>query len=247
MIRAFFSFASKFYRIFRRMKLLIVEDNPDLLDNILTYLKREGYLCEMARDYDQGFDKIMSFTYDVVLIDIMIPGGNGLQLLKQLKSVNPETGTIIISAKNSLDDKISGLDLGADDYLTKPFQLPELQARIKAVVRRNYFGGSDIVRVNEISINTKTRNVTVNKNSVGLTPKEYDLLIYFASNKNHVLSKQTIAEHLWGDYIDHLDNLDFVYQHIKNLRKKMVEAGAKDYIESVYSIGYKFHTSKNMS
>ncbi|MEX0906004.1 MAG: response regulator transcription factor [Balneolaceae bacterium] len=223
------------------MKLLIVEDNRDLMENILTYLKREGYICETATDYDQGFDKIMSYTYDVVLIDIMIPNGNGLQLLRELKSVNPETGTIIISAKNSLDDKVSGLELGADDYLTKPFQLPELQARIKAVNRRNNLGGMDIVKVNEISINTKNREVIVGKNRVDVTPKEYDLLLYFASNKNHVLSKQTIAEHLWGDYVDHLDNLDFVYQHIKNLRKKLMEAGSENYIESVYSIGYKFN------
>jgi DNA-binding response OmpR family regulator len=225
------------------MKLLIIEDNEDLLENILTYLKREGYLCETARDYDQAFDKIMSYTYDVVLIDIMIPKGNGLQVLRELKSVNPETGTIIISAKNSLDDKVSGLELGADDYLTKPFQLPELQARIKAVIRRNNQGGREILRVNEISINTNTREVSVHDNKVDLTPKEYDLLLYFSSNKNHVLSKQTIAEHLWGDYVDHLQNLDFVYQHIKNLRKKLIEAGSDDYIESVYSIGYKFNVT----
>jgi DNA-binding response OmpR family regulator len=223
------------------MKLLIVEDNPDLLENILTYLKREGYLCETAKDYDEAFDKIMSYTYDVVLIDIMIPGGDGLQILRELKSVKPETSTIIISAKNSLDDKVKGLELGADDYLTKPFQLAELQARIKAVNRRNNLGGTEIVRVNEISINTKTMEVEVEGSNVDLTPKEYDLLLYFASNKNHVLSKQTIAEHLWGDYVDHLENLDFVYQHIKNLRKKLVAAGANDYIESVYSIGYKFN------
>ncbi|MAO66498.1 MAG: DNA-binding response regulator [Balneola sp.] len=225
------------------MKLLIVEDNADLLDNILTYLKREGYLCETAQNYDEAFDKIMSYTYDVVLIDIMIPGGNGLQVLRELKSVNPETGTIIISAKNSLDDKVQGLELGADDYLTKPFQLAELQARIKAVNRRNNLGGTEIVRVNEISINTKTMEVTADDTPVDLTPKEYELLVYFASNKNHVLSKQTIAEHLWGDYVDHLDNLDFVYQHIKNLRKKLVNAGAQNYIESVYSIGYKLNTT----
>ncbi len=226
------------------MKLLIIEDNEDLLENILTYLKREGYLCETARDYDQAFDKIMSYTYDVVLIDIMIPNGNGLQVLRELKSVNPQTGTIIISAKNSLDDKVSGLELGADDYLTKPFQLPELQARIKAVIRRNNQGGREILRVNEISINTNTREVSVHNNIVDLTPKEYDLLLYLSSNKNHVLSKQTIAEHLWGDYVDHLQNLDFVYQHIKNLRKKLIEAGSDDYIESVYSIGYKFNVTK---
>jgi DNA-binding response OmpR family regulator len=226
------------------MKLLIVEDNPDLLENIITYLKREGYLCETAEDYDSAFDKIMSYTYDVVLIDIMIPGGDGLQILRELKSVKPETSTIIISAKNSLDDKVKGLELGADDYLTNPFQLAELQARIKAVNRRNNLGGTEIVGVNEISINTKTMEVEVEGTKVDLTPKEYDLLLYFASNKNHVLSKQTIAEHLWGDYVDHLENLDFVYQHIKNLRKKLVASGADDYIESVYSIGYKFNTNK---
>lgn len=226
------------------MKLLIVEDNKDLLENILKYLEREGYRCETAVDYDEAFDKIMSYTYDVVLIDIMIPKGDGLQVLRELKSVNPETGTIIISAKNSLDDKVSGLELGADDYLTKPFQLPELSARIKAVNRRNNLGGSEIVRANEISINTKTREVSVDENPVEVTPKEYDLLLYFASNKNRVLSKQNIAEHLWGDYVDHLDNLDFVYQHIKNLRKKLVDAGSNDYIESVYSIGYKFKANR---
>ena len=223
------------------MKLLIVEDNLDLLENMTTYLKREGHICETAEDYREGFDKVMSHSYDVVLIDIMIPKGNGLDLLKELKSVNPQTGSIIISAKNSLDDKVNGLELGADDYLTKPFQLPELQARIKAVTRRNLHEGNQVIDVNEISINTKKREVNVDGNCVDLTPKEYDLLLYFASNKNFVLSKQTIAEHLWGDYVDHLENLDFVYQHIKNLRKKLVAAGANDYIESVYSIGYKFN------
>lgn len=222
------------------MKLLIIEDNEDLLANIQTYLKREGYICESATSYSAAFDKVMSYTYDVVLIDIMIPGGSGLQVLRELKSVNPETGTIIISAKNALDDKVEGLELGADDYITKPFQLPELHARIKAVNRRQQRNGREIITVNEIAINTKTMEVTVDGKPVNLTPKEYELMLYFSSNKNHVLSKQTIAEHLWGDYVDHLENLDFVYQHIKNLRKKLEKAGAEDYIESVYGIGYKF-------
>jgi len=222
------------------MKLLIIEDNEDLLQNIQTYLKREGYICESAKSYSAAFDKVMSYTYDVVLIDIMIPGGSGLQVLRELKSVNPETGTIIISAKNALDDKVEGLELGADDYITKPFQLPELHARIKAVNRRQQRDGKEIINVNEIAISTKKMEVTVDGDPVNLTPKEYELLLYFSSNKNHVLSKQTIAEHLWGDYVDHLENLDFVYQHIKNLRKKLEKAGAEDYIESVYGIGYKF-------
>lgn len=229
------------------MKVLIIEDNRDLLQNIVTYLSREGYRCETASDYDEGFDKVMSYTYDVVLIDIMIPKGTGLQLLRELKSVRPETGTIIISAKNSLDDKIEGLDLGADDYLTKPFQLPELQARIKAVNRRNNLGGKEIIRVNELSLDTQTREVFVNDSLVEITPKEYDLLLYFTSNKNRVLSKQNIAEHLWGDYVDQLNNLDFVYQHIKNLRKKLMGAGCKDYIESIYGIGYKLKDRVHLS
>jgi len=222
------------------MKILIVEDNPDLRENILTYLSRENYICESAEDYEQGFDKIMSHSYDLVLIDIMLPKGNGLQLLQDLISVRPQTGSIIISARNALDDKVKGLEIGADDYLTKPFQLPELLARIKAVHRRNQLEGTDILSLGNFEINTSTRVVSINGETLNLTPKEYDLLLYFASNKNRVLSKQTIAEHLWGDYVDHLENLDFVYQHIKNLRKKMNEAGAGDYIKSVYSVGYKF-------
>ncbi|HEX6983110.1 MAG TPA: response regulator transcription factor [Balneolaceae bacterium] len=226
------------------MKLLIVEDNEDLLENIRAYLRREGYICEYAKNYSEAFDKVMSYTYDVVLIDIMLPGGSGLQILRELKSINPGTGTIIISAKNALDDKVEGLELGADDYITKPFQLPELHARIKAVNRRQQRGGAEVLNVNEISINTDTMEVIVDEELVDLTPKEYDLLLYFASNKNHVLSKQTIAEHLWGDYVDHLTNLDFVYQHIKNLRKKLERAGAQNYIESVYGIGYKFKANR---
>jgi DNA-binding response OmpR family regulator len=222
------------------MKLLIIEDNPDLLNNITTYMEREGYICESARDFQSGLDKVITHTYDVVLIDIMIPKGNGLQLLQELKSISNKTGTIIISAKNSLDDKIKGLNLGADDYLTKPFHLSELHARIKAVNRRKHHSGDEVIQLNEIQLNTDTREAYVNDQIVDLTPKEFDMLVYFAANKNHVLSKQTIAEHLWGDYVDHLSNVDFVYQHIKNLRKKLIEAGANDYIETVYGIGYKF-------
>lgn len=222
------------------MKILIIEDNKDLLQNMITYLEREGYRCESASDHDEGFNKVMSFTYDIVLIDIMLPKGNGLQLLRELKFISPETGTIIISAKNSLDDKVEGLNLGADDYLTKPFQLPELHARIKAVNRRKHLGGKEILTANELSLKTQNREALVNQTLLDLTPKEYDLLLYFVSNKNRVLSKQNIAEHLWGDYVDQLTNLDFVYQHIKNLRKKLLAAGCHDYIMSIYGIGYKF-------
>ncbi len=223
------------------MKVLIIEDNTDLLENIETYLDREGYVSESATTYDEAFDKIYAHSYDIVLIDIMLPGGNGLQLLSELKSIDHQTGSIIISAKNALDDKIEGLNLGADDYLTKPFHLSELHARIRAVNRRKNLGGEEELEVGNILINASTREVKVDGEPVNLTPKEFDLLEYFVANKNHVLSKHTIAEHLWGDYVDHLENLDFVYQHIKNLRKKLVEAGAEDYLETVYGIGYKFN------
>jgi DNA-binding response OmpR family regulator len=224
------------------MKLLVIEDNEDLLENILTYLEREGYVAESARSYEQAINKILSYGYDIVLIDIMIPGGSGLQVLREIKVSHPKTGTIIISAKNSLNDKVSGLEMGADDYISKPFHLSELHARIKAVNRRQQRNGQNVIKVNEMVIKPNQREVFVKEQFVDLTPKEYDLLVYFTSNKNRVLSKQTIAEHLWGDYVDHLQNLDFVYQHIKNLRKKLDQAGAMDYIKSVYGIGYKFIT-----
>lgn len=223
------------------MKVLIIEDNSDLLENIQTYLEREGYICETADNYEAAFDKIYAHSYDIVLIDIMLPDGDGLQLLSELKTIDKDTGTIIISAKNALDDKVKGLDLGADDYLTKPFHLSELHARMRAVNRRKHLGGEEELKVGNIRINTHTREVHVQDEEVNLTPKEFDLLEYFVANQNHVLSKQTIAEHLWGDYVDHLENLDFVYQHIKNLRKKLMRAGAEDFLETVYGIGYKFN------
>lgn len=223
------------------MKVLIIEDNGDLLENIQTYLEREGYICETANHYETAFDKIYAHSYDIVLIDIMLPDGDGLQLLSELKTIDKDTGTIIISAKNALDDKVKGLDLGADDYLTKPFHLSELHARMRAVNRRKHLGGEEELKVGNIRINSHTREVHVHGEEVDLTPKEFDLLEYFVANQNHVLSKQTIAEHLWGDYVDHLENLDFVYQHIKNLRKKLVQAGGEDFLETVYGIGYKFN------
>ncbi|MDX1672225.1 MAG: response regulator transcription factor [Balneolaceae bacterium] len=226
------------------MKILVVEDNEELLENITTYLEREGYICESARDYEEGFDKIMSHTYDIVLIDIMLPEGNGLQLLQELMSVNNQTGSIIISAKNALDDKVKGLEMGADDYLTKPFHLSELHARIKAVNRRKHLDGDEIIHVDGLKINPDTREAEMGGERLELTPKEFDLLVYFATNKNRVLSKQTIAEHLWGDYVERLDSVDFVYQHIKNLRKKLDKADGGDFIESIYGIGYKFKASR---
>lgn len=225
------------------MKILIVEDEADLLGNILTYLDQGDIVCESAPTYAAAEDKILSFPYDIVVLDIMLPDGNGIDLLREIKKQQPETGVLIVSAKNALDDRLEGLELGADDYLTKPFHLSELNARLRAIYRRRKFQGYKEVQFHEISVNTDTHDVMVHDNPLILTLKEYELLIFFIANKNRVLPKQTIAEHLWGDHVDLQDSFDYVYQHIKNLRKKITAAGGDDYIRTIYGLGYKW--SKN--
>jgi len=222
------------------VKILIIEDEAELLSVISNYLTEADYTCELADRFDLAIDKISIYEYDIILLDISLPDGNGLDLIKSLKKINQKTGIIVISAKNSLDDKISGLDLGADDYLTKPFQLAELNSRIKAVLRRRSFEGSDRIQFNEIEVDTQNKMVSVANLPIALTKKEYDLFLYFLINKNRLLTKESIAEHLWGDNIDLADNFDFIYTHINNLRKKIVSSGGKDYIKSVYGMGYKF-------
>ncbi len=222
------------------MKLLIVEDEKELSKSIVAYLKQENYLCEIAPDFKTALDKTESFGYDCVLLDITLPDGNGLNVLKGLKADNKTDGVIIISAKNSIDDRIAGLNLGADDYLAKPFHLSELSARIAAVIRRRRFDGNKVLVLNELTIDTLAKTISVNGKGVDLTRKEYDLLLYLVTNKNRVVSKNAIAEHLSGDEADVFDNFDFIYAHMKNLKKKMVQAGCEDYIKSIYGMGYKF-------
>ncbi len=222
------------------MKILLVEDEVQLADSIIAYLKNEGYVCEWAKHWDDGDEKIAIYEYDCALVDITLPGGNGLELVKLLKKINPKTGIIIISAKNSLDDKIKGLDLGADDYITKPFHLAEVNSRIKSVLRRRKFEGNKEMVFGEITIIPEEQNVTVNNEKVILTKKEFDLLLFFISNQNRVLTKESIAEHLWGDHSDMVDSFDFIYSHIKNLRKKLIEKGCNDYVRTIYGMGYKF-------
>ncbi|WP_258103460.1 response regulator transcription factor [Marinoscillum sp. MHG1-6] len=222
------------------MKLLIIEDNPSLSDNIKAYLSREGYVCEVALNYRSASEKLYGYKYDLIALDLMLPDGNGLDLLKTIKGNWPDMGVLIISAKNALDDKISGLDLGADDYLPKPFHLAELNSRLKAIFRRRNQQGETKVVFEEIVISAETFEVRVNDQVLDLTPKEFDLIHYFVVNQNRVLTKQAIAEHLWGDYMDAADSFDFVYQHIKNIRKKITAAGGEDYIHTVYGLGYKF-------
>jgi DNA-binding response OmpR family regulator len=203
---------------------------------------REGYVCEPAPTYQDALDKLAAFQYDCLILDIMLPDGNGLKVLEIMKEQKIKSGVLVISAKNSLDDKIRGLDLGADDYITKPFHLPELHARLKAIYRRKNMDGDTSVVFNEIEVNTSLFVAKVNDAPLELTKKEFDLLLYFLTNKNRVLTRQSIAEHLWGDYTDNLANFDFVYQHVKNLRRKISQANGKDYIGTVYGLGYRFNT-----
>lgn len=226
------------------MKVLIVEDEPELNKDIKEYLFQNEYVCETASDFKTAREKFFSYDYDILVLDIMLPDGNGMHLLEELKKEKSESGVLIISAKNSLDDKIGGLNLGADDYLAKPFHLPELLARIKAIYRRKKFSGFDSIKFNEIEINTGQKEVSVAGKKIELTAKEYELLLYFIANKNRVLTKDAIAEHLWGDYMDSSDNFDFIYQHVKNLRKKIMNLSGIDYIKTVYGLGYKFSDSE---
>ncbi|OYX15140.1 MAG: DNA-binding response regulator [Algoriphagus sp. 32-45-6] len=225
------------------MKILLVEDNPELTQNICQYLSQQGLICEAVATLYEAEDRILSFDYDCILLDLMLPDGNGLQLLQTIKTTHPQWNVLIISAKDALDDRLKGLDLGADDYLPKPFHLAELLARIRAIFRRSKLGGSDTLEFNEIQINHQSLEVTVFGKLLDLTKKEFDLLVFLLTNKNKVLSKQAIATHLWGDYTDDLANFDFVYQHIKNLRKKICAAGGRDYLTTVYGLGYKFDSN----
>ena len=222
------------------MKILLIEDEKELSRSITDYLQSENYLCEAVFNFEQAIEKINLYHYDCIIVDITLPDGSGLNLIRALKKNKSETGIIIISARNSLDDKIIGLEIGADDYLTKPFHLPELNARIKSIIRRRSFGGVNEIVFNDLRILPEQMEVSVKKQSLVLTKKEYDLLIFFISNKDRILTRESIAEHLWGDEMDSSDSFDFIYTHIKNLRKKIMEKGGEDYIKTIYGMGYKF-------
>lgn len=224
------------------MKILIIEDDSEMLNSITAYLAKEGYICEIASTYIQANEKLFVYEYDCLVIDINLPDGNGLDLLQNIKDKKNTTGVIIISARNSIDDKIKGLNLGADDYLPKPFHFSELNARLKSLLRRLKFEGSNELSLGDITINLDLRTVNVNQKTVILNRKEYELLIFFISNKNRVIKKTSLTEHLWGDNIDQIDSYDFLYSQIKNLRKKLSDADSSVEIQTVYGIGYKFIT-----
>lgn len=222
------------------MKILVIEDEAALAQSISSYLQGESYVCEIAATFNEAYDKIIMFYYDCILLDIMLPDGDGLKLLEELKKEKKQDGVIIISAKDSVEDKIAGLKIGADDYLPKPFHLSELGARIFSVIRRKQFDNSNHLQLNELSIDLLTKTVLVNNRSVELTKKEFELLLFLIGNKNRAISKAAVAEHLSGDMAYTMDNFDFIYSHIKNLKRKLQEAGCKDYIKTIYGTGYRW-------
>ena len=222
------------------MKILIIEDETGLQQSVKKYLEHQGFVCEVVGDFATGMEKVYNYNYDCVVVDIGLPDGNGLEIVRKLKELEAKTGIIIISAKNALEDKLKGLEFGSDDYLTKPFHLSELNARINAIIRRRNFGGSRIIQFQEIKLDPEALRVTVNDKAVELTDKEYQLLEYFVANQRRVLTKAAIAQHIWGDEYDQVNSYDFIYTHIKNLRRKLMDKGSADYVKSIYGMGYKF-------
>lgn len=223
------------------MKLLIIEDERTLSQNIANYLSKEDYRCEQAYTFDDAIEKVTLYDYDCILLDLMLPGGNGLDILQVIKQKTNPTGVVIVSAKDSLDDKINGIKIGADDYLPKPFHLSELSVRVYSVIRGRHFSGNNLLTTQSITIDLLSKDVKVNGQTIVLTKSEYELLLFFISNRNQVITKSALAEHLSGDMADMLDNQDFIYAHIKNLKAKLAHAGCKNCIKNLYGIGYKWN------
>lgn len=222
------------------MKILIIEDEPELREILIRSLEKERYVVEAASCLEDALEKVREYTYDCILLDIMLPDGNGLSLLREVKKLNRKENVIILSAKDSIDDKVEGLELGADDYLPKPFHLAELNARIKSVIRRNQQSGQLLIEYGNITINPDLFEVRVDDRLLDLNRKEYDILIYLMNRPERLINKNTLAESVWGDHIDQVDNFDFIYAQIKNLRKKLKDAHATPQIKAVYGFGYKF-------
>ncbi|TJZ61379.1 response regulator transcription factor [Sphingobacterium olei] len=221
------------------MKILIIEDEVELLHNVQEFLEQESYLIESATNYDAAVEKVLSYQYDCVLLDIMLPGGNGLDILRVLKKEKKDQPVLILSAKDSVEDKVLGLEIGADDYLAKPFHLSELLARVKSIIRRHMHHGNPVISYKDVTLNPDLRQVQIGDRDITLNRKEYDILYYLMLRPNKLMEKTTIAETVWGDNIDQADNLDFIYSQIKNLKRKLKEAGAQIDIQAVYGVGYK--------
>ena len=224
------------------MKLLIIEDSLRLIEDMQSFLESHNHVVETATTFEAAREKLFLYSYDVVVVDLGLPDGNGLDLIRDFREENKETGVLILTAKDAVEDKVKGLNLGADDYMTKPFHKAELNARINSIIRRNTFHRSNEILAGDLKIDLLESQAYFREQLLDLTKKEYDLLLYLMQNPNRVLTKESIAEHLWGDHIDQADSFDFIYNHIKNLRKKITDAGGKNYIHAKYGMGYKFTT-----
>lgn len=222
------------------MKILIIEDETALATDIVAYLSSEHMVCTVANDLASAQEALLLYAYDLVLLDVGLPDGNGLELISLIQQQESVPGILILSARNALDDRLKGLDLGADDYLIKPFYLAELLSRLRALYRRKHFSGKTRIRFGELEIFPDAYQISIRGQQVHLSPKEFQLLLYLASNPDKVLPRPAIAEHLWGDDADKLDDFDFIYSQVKNLRRKMVQHGGKDRIKAIYGVGYKF-------
>ena len=226
------------------MKILLVED--ELVYQLATskFLKQQGYLCETASDYKEALNKMLIYEYDCIILDLNLPDGNGIALLNKLKKEKPDSAVIIASSKSTTEEKIEGLTSGSDDYITKPYNFNELEARLKAIIRRKNFKGSQVIEFKEINVDINSKTVTVNGKTISLTHTEYDLLVYFIGHKNKVVTKEAIAENVRGDDMDQADSFKFIYSHIRNLRKKLLDAGSGDYIHAIYGTGYNWHAAE---
>ena len=222
------------------MRILIIEDEKSLREDVVDYLSENGYKCDFSTTVKGSMQKLSDTVYSCALIDVGLPDGSGMEIVDYIKKQFPEMGVIIVTAKNALEDKLTGLKIGADDYLTKPFHLSELNARLYSVLRRRNFGGKNALVFEGLEIDTTEKKVTANQSQLQLTKKEYDILVYLASNPTHLITKEALADAIWGDKAEMATSFDFVYSQIKNLKKKLNEAGLKDYIKVVYGMGYKF-------
>jgi len=221
------------------MKILIIEDEKDMLQNMEDTLLKENYIVETARDLDEAMSRVGVYDYDCILLDINLPDGSGMEILNFLKENEKAEGVIIVSARNSLDDRIQGLNTGADDYIAKPFHMAELNARVKALLRRKNFDGSELLKIGNLNIDPDKHTANTEYGAMELNRKEFDILTYLATNQNRLVSKSALAEHVWGDHIDQADNFEFIYSQIKNLRKKLKDVRAEVEVKAVYGIGYK--------
>lgn len=224
------------------MQLLLVEDELDLLQALVQYLRKEGYECSTASTYSDAIRQLTNHEFDCIVLDLSLPGGDGIQILKQVRQNQAENqpGVIITTAREGIDDRVVGLDAGADDYLVKPFHLSELNARLKAILRRRTGQSGPVMQFGILTISLELRDAFVDNKPMHLTRKEFDILVYLARNRNRVVTKESLAEYLWGDYMDQADSYDFIYAHVKNLRKKLSDHGCAEYLKTVYGIGYKF-------